>query len=371
MAKVKRKKTGENMKKEVANLDFSRFLRLCGYAKPEEKESAGFNERVIPYLNRSFLETKDHFETVLKKAKDEIKSRPLVKYSKPSELKAAWELTEISLPLLTVNAGSFLEVANPEKGGISYQRAGGDLAVLSLESMEPLGLFSGKHKWGEGVWDLYFSLHWWQEALCCVWAGIILHRLIPHLQKGTLLLPETSTAGQENSPVFQGEVGGLNQPIGHLLSFHYINHQQADELYQLYEKALFGSRFCETAAGENFKEWLRQVNIGDLQQRGLGFAQADAVLMAGSQRDPKLDIEMIWNEQAQTYQFGCQIKNKDVHGFDDPSRTAFIPEGILFDFFKQTDQKTQENLLRLLIRGGWQKARDLVFPAIKRSFDLD
>ncbi len=355
------------MKKEIPDLDFSRFLRLCGYAKAEEKESAGLNEKVIPYLNRSFLKTKDHFETVLKKAKEEIKSRPLGKYREPAQLKAAWELTEISLPLPVI--GGFLAVANPEKSGISCQMASGDSAVLSLESLEPLGLFGEKIKWGEGVWDLYFSLHWWQEAVRCVWAGIILHRLVPHLQKGTLLLPGISPTDQENTAFFQGEVYGLNQPIGCLLGFHYLSDQQADELYQLYDRAHFGSRFCETAAGENFKEWLREVNIGDLQQQGLGFAQADAVLMAGSQRNPELDMEMIWSEPAQAYQFGCWIKNKDVHGFDDHSKTAYIPESILFDFFKQADKKTQENLLRLLIRGGWQKARELVFPAIKSSLD--
>ncbi|TSC74499.1 MAG: hypothetical protein G01um101444_269 [Parcubacteria group bacterium Gr01-1014_44] len=349
------------MKKESSELDFSRFLRLCGCAKSEKKENACFNDKVIRFLNQSFLKTKAHFEIVLKKTKEEIQSRPLVKYGQPSELKAAWELTEISLPLPVV--GNFLAIVNPEKSGISYQRASGDLAVLSAESLEPLGLFKEKNKWDEGVWELYFSLHRWQEAVRCIWAGIILHRLVSQLQQGTLLLPGISQTGQENQSFFQ------DQPIGHLLCFHHISHQQADELYQIYDRAHFGSRFCETVAGANFKEWLRQLNIGGLQQQGLGFAQADAVLMAGSQRDPELDIEMTWNEQVESYQFGCRIKNKDAHGFDDDSRTAYIPESILFDFFKHADQKIQEALLRLLIRGGWQKARELVFPAIKRSLD--
>ena len=357
------------MKKEILTLDYSKFLKLCGYAKSKEIGIGGFNEGVIPYLGRSFLETKIHLEAILEGAIKEVKSRPLQSYREPSQLKAAWELSEISLPLL--EASYFLRTAEPEKSGIFYFDANKNLAVLSTESLDSLGLFKEDkkwYKWGEAVWELYFSLHWWQEAVRCVWAGIIMHRLAPILQNKKLL-PGDSKISSEKNIFFQAEMSDLDRPIGLFLSFPYLSDEKAEELYQLYNKAHFGSRFCETETGYNFKEWLRKLDIGSSQKHDLTFEQADAVLMAGSQRNPELDIDLIWDQKEKLYQFGCRIKNKDVHGFDDSSKTTHIPEGILFDFFRQTDQKTQENILRLLIRGGWQKARDLVFPAIMRSLD--
>lgn len=355
------------MKKERTGLNFSRFLRLCGYAETAGKES-NLSNQVIPYLNRSFLETKTRFEAILEKAIKEVQGWPLGVYRQPAELRAAWDLTGIRLPLPV--AENFLTATDPEKSGVICQNSDGDLAILSSENLKLLDRLSEKvdKEKKKDFFELHFSLHWWQEAVRCVWAGIILNQLVYKLQgKGVLLLPGIVEQGKNE--FFQSETISLDEPIGQLLCFGYINDAQADEFCELYERSLFGSRFCETAAGDSFKEWLRKIDVGILRQNGLSFAQADTLLMAGSQRIPDLDIELIWNQQAQTYHFGCRIKNKDVHGFDDPSRTAYIPGKILFEFLRGENTKTQENLLRLLIRGGWRKVRDLAYPAIKNHFD--
>ena len=350
-------------KKKLSKLDFSRFLRLCGYVKLNE-ENGGLKQKVIQYLNQSFLETRDQFDEIFKKAKKEIIDRPLKKYRYPGVFEAAWGLTEIISPLLV----TFPTVDDPEKSGLICKKISDDLVILSMENLDSLGLFKEDVKWEKDVWELYFSLSCWREAIRCVWAGIILHQLVLRLQ-GKRLLAETCERGQEKIGFLEYEMFKLDKPIGEMLSFYFISDEKADELSQLYEKSLWGSRFCETSAGENFKEFLRELNIDRMQRCGMKFEQAHAVLMAGSQRDPDLDIKLVWDQQISSYRFVGQIKNKDVHGFEDASKTASIPENILFEFIRQTDQKTQEDVFRLLIRGGWQKARDLVFPAIKRGLD--
>jgi len=219
--------------------------------------------------------------------------------------------------------------------------------------------------WGDSLlYGLCFSLSWWREAVCCVWAGIIMNCLIRHFQKKSVLaLPAVEAVFSKDG------FADPNEKIGSALELKGTSDKKAEDFYHMCEQAALGSASCETDASEAFKEWLCSANIGVLQKYNLDFEEAHMLLLAGSQRRPEMEIELQWNQKIGAYQFVCLIENNDLHGYKDKKKTAGIPANILLDFFKGSEQEIKEDLIRLLIRGGWRKAQKLLYEGLNHHTD--
>lgn len=340
--------------------DYSRLVRACGYAdRPgDEKE---INQRVLHFLNQRFSVTIAEFNGKLADAQKELQVEPLKKYRKFADFEIAWQLINAPMPL---KDWDFLSYVDPEKTGILCGKSGEQSFLLTKENTELEIFDSPEAKYGHGADDLCYNLSWWREAVCCVWAGIIMNGLIHRFQKKSIL------ALPVGEPTFSKDgFADPNEPIGKALELAGVSDKEADDFYKLYERAMLGSAYCEYDAGEAFKEFLSSTNIMALQKHNLNFKESHALLLAGSQRRPEVEIELRWNQNARAYQFVCLIENNDVHGYKDKEKIATIPASILFDFFKGAEPKIQQDLIRLLIRGGCDKARNFLFLALVSHLD--
>lgn len=346
------------------NVDYARLVRALGFAERcgDEKE---INQKSLHFLNQSFQETIAEFKGKFKKAVKEVRSIPLDKFRKPSDLESAWALANLLPPN---EDWDYLRHSDPEKSGIVCGEKEKQI-LFSTDSFKSFEFFGRREDlWGEGVWDLYYSLTWWREAIMCVWAGIIVKNLISCLKKKpTHLLSAGKTDMLQDAAANQ--LLFRNKPIGSGLNLDGISDEEADNFNRLYEKARLGSRDCELSAAEAFKEWLRSANINVLQKYGLGSKEAHLLLFAGSQKSPQIAIDLCWDAEMRTYQFVCFVSNNDIYGYKDKEKTGHIPANVLFDFFENAPPKTKEDLFRLVIRGGWDHARSLLDSGLVHHID--
>lgn len=337
--------------------DYSRLRRALGFTC-QHRDERKVHAKVQHFLGQSFAATAVEFNVKIECAVEEIRSMPLEKYREPEMLEAAWQLAETPSPL---KDWDFLPYSDPEKTGILCGVSGEKATLLIEESFKRFDLFGRETIWGNGVLDLYFSLSWWREAVCCIWASRIISTMIGALnRKQALALPLDDRIFSPQC--FAGDSAiNPNEPIGYALNLNGISDEEADNFYQLYEKASFGSAECEESSAQAFKHWLRSANIQSLKEHNLNYKEAHRMLFSGSQWRPEIEIELDWDQRIGAYQFICVVKNNDVHGYQDKERTSRIPAAILLDFFRTCEQKVKEDLFRLLIRGGWRKARDLLY----------
>jgi len=217
---------------------------------------------------------------------------------------------------------------------------------------------------GCNVLELNFSLYWWNNTVRHIWSVIILNYLISTTSRnGKKLLGGDFSSDRK----FEAESISFGQPLEKLVEIKSVDTKEADSLHSLYYKAHLGSRFCEFEAGNSFKEWLKNINLGDLQKHGLTFQEAHLVLLAGSQVNPEIEIEMRWDQTIKFYRFVCFVKNLNTHGFKDEDRTVHIQESLLLAFFENSKPEIQASMVRLLISAGFNKARDLLFKSINHD----
>lgn len=335
------------------SVDYARLVRALGFSgrQGDEKE---INRKALHFLGQSFSETKAEFAVKLERAKEEVRNTPLEKLWQPSDFESVWMLA--NLPALAED-WDYLRHADPEKTGIVCGEKEKQI-LFSKDSFESFELFGRREDlWGEGVWDLYFSLTWWREAVTCVWAGIIAKNLISCLKK-----KPTHFLSAGKTDMLQDAAASLllfrNKPIGSALNLDGVSGEEAANFHKLYENARMGSYDCELSAATAFKEWLRSANINIFQKYGLSNKEAHLLLFAGSQQRPEIDIRLCWDEGIRTYQFVCFVNNNDI-----------IPANVLFDFFENAPPSTKEDLFRLIIRGGCDKASELLDSGMVHHID--
>ncbi len=337
------------------SFDYSKLVDACGldHRHGDERE---INNKTLHFLSQNFSATKAEFSEILKKASKEVKNMPLAKYREKEHFQAAWQLS--NLPPLG-EKWDYLSCADPEKTGILCGTSPQDMVLLNEEYFNPFEIFGRGSIWGENLRHLYFSILWWSEAVSAVWAGIIIKDLIRCFQKKSLL----ALSAGETAFLGDGLSGKIdeNEPLGKALELP-ISGEEARDFAKLCHKAALGSVSCGVGTGDVFKEWLRNANIGDLEKHGLSFLQAESLLSAGSRRMPELEIELYWNQNTGSYQFVCLIENRDAHGFKHAE--SQIPVKILFDVFKNASSGAKEDLIRLCIRGGQDKAEGLLSKAL-------
>lgn len=343
---------------------YSRLLRVFGKTKDE------IHRGVQHYLEKSLCEIRVEFGDHIAEAAKELRARSFEEYREPSQLKAAWELATLA-PLLP--EWDVFTVTKPEETGIMCLDANAHTRLLSQKDFHPLQLFDGKSKWGNGVHALHFELGCWQETVCCVWSALIARNLIRRLRKQQNTLEDVadvlnSECALASSYFFEAPAIDPERPIGELLSLEDITDTEIDTFAKFREWCAMGSYSCEVSAGNIFKNWLRRASIGMCEQYQLTFKEVHPILLAGSQREPRAEIELRWDEAARTYRFAFLVKNRDAHGFDD-GRAASIPESILLDFFENTSKNVKTDLVRLLVRGGWRKAEDLFRDSLRGDLD--
>lgn len=335
-------------------LDGSRTLQACGFLEPNEEEGK-ISSPVLHFLQQRLPESMLEFKIRLETAAEILRNLPLRKYRKPQAFEAAWQLVNMPPPLADWD---FLFHIDPEKTGVLCGNPGASQILLVQEDLDLL------YDANRGVSELWCALAQWRKAVCCVWASTIVHELIYLTgKKGALLSPGKPICFSEKRKHCNDE------PLGVSLDLSDISDAEADEFHVLGEKAMFGSADCEYSVAEGFKGWLRSANISILQRCGLNFQEAHLILLAATQHSPYVDIELGWDREAGFYRFTCIVKNHDAHGYVDPKNTAYIPTEIVFSFFEDAAPNVREDMLRLVIRAGRTRARDLLLKGLEHPLD--
>lgn len=348
------------MKKDA--IDYSRIFKACGFTKEKQKEYP-VNTKVSHFLGQSFSENIAEFKMTFEKAIGEARALPLEKFKEPAEFSAAWQLAGVSSP---TDDWDFLAYTDPEKTGILCVNGG----LFTEESFEHFSLFGrGDPIWGDEILRLYFSLSWWREAICCVWAGLLIKDMAVFFKKRSeqTLLEAYYGFSQKCEFIAVNQMREIQ--MGDPLRLTNISDEEAHDFYKLYEKAALGSGDCERSVANAFRGWMREANIGTLQSYGLDYQTAHSLLLASSQRTPEIDIRLLWDQSANAYRFVCLVENNDIHGYKDDGKTARIPIDILCDFFENAPHDIKEDLIRLLIRGGWRKAMELFDKGLSHPID--
>ncbi len=338
--------------------NYSRFILMFG--GPERNGTVRkLHAQMLQNLGKSFHELKADIEKKLARAIKEFEACPLERYREPEQLKQAWGLTSL-LPRLP--DWDFLACENPEKTGIVCRNAEGRDVLLFQDSFKYFGLLDKLEV--PSASELWYALAWWGSTVQCLWSAIIAGKLIRHFRKQRLL-PESYAPARDAEPAFRsGSIIAApavdpDKPLGELLAFRDITDEEATRFYEFAEKCRFGSSSCEVGAGVFFKNWLRGASIGTLKKYGMTLEAAHCLLLAGSQREPRVEFELRWNQKARAYQLMCV-----VYGHGGKDTAAVVPEGVLVDIFAGATEATQVDLTRLLVRGGWGRAERLLWDSL-------
>lgn len=344
----------------VANdLDYSCMMKACGLAgRGVEKPTV--KKWVSHFLNQTLSETMIEFGTKLETTASKIRSLSLAQYREQDEFRAAWQFVNMPPPL---RDWDFLSHTDPEKTGVLCGEPGREPTLLTAENVNPL--FDMKTLEDTVAFDLWVSLSWWRTAVSCVWAGKIVHDLLLRMRTRTercLLIGDTIFS-KEN--FFEKTIRN-DKPIGAILALPGSNEKDAEEFYAFCDRAHMGSRDCEYRAAAELKDWLHLANIGIFQESGLNFKQAHLLLLAATQREPRIDMKLAWDQSSRAYQFVCLVENNDRHGYTDKEKTSGIPAELLMNFFGSASGKIREGLFRLVLRAGSIKARELFSGGLDR-----
>lgn len=339
-------------------IDCSRLLRACGLDDLLTER----NERVLHFLSQSPNRTMIEFRRKFEAAAEGIRSAPLQKFREPKIFEKYWRFAETPQPLMEWN---FLSHTNPEEAGIFCEAPDHETALITERDVPSLS----DEEELPGVFDLQVNLSWWRFAVCAVWAGRIVRNLIL-LSRGSkykLLLPGAQPTN-ERGFAFRNRIdeGG---PIGAVLELSEFSDDEIGVFYELCDAAIFGSITCEYGVASAFREFLRSSNIRTLQELGLTFEEAHVVLLAGSTTRSEMDIRLKWDQETEEYSFVCVVENKDIHGFTDPAKTGGIPHKLLNYFYERASTDVQKDLLRLILRAGQCKARDLLVSKLATSYE--
>src|SRR5258708_2421073 len=345
----------------ATELDYSRMMQACGLAG-QNGEKRTINARISHFLNQTLAETMTEFGEKLETTSSNIANLGLLHYKEQEESQAAWQLANIPPPLTNWN---FLTHIDPEKTGVLCGKSGEEPTLLTDESVHPL--FDMKAFENTGAFNLWVSLSWWRTAICSIWAGKIVHGLLLKLRKHPhLYLPAGETVFTiENSDYEIRE----SEPIGSILSLPGVRTKEASDFHNLYEQAHFGSRDCEYRAAAALKKWLRSASIETFRSNGLSLDEAHHLFLAATQCEPRIDMELLWNQKAQAYQCICFVKNNDQYGYADKKKTSGISVDILLSFFGDAPGQVREDLFRLVLRAASVKARELLSKGLHRDLN--